>query len=763
MSAKSLQRIKHTVGAAACFSLLIGVSMFFPTSLRAADPAPDYLAAFEACPRDIVPDAGFADVPADHPDAGDIDCIAYYGITKGTSPTTYSPDRPVIREHLALFLVRLARLVGIRVPTAADTPFKDIADLPPSSREAISQIHQLEITTVGAAATFSPERIVSRAEIAVSLQRLMDLMAPVADGRRVFGYTPDDVNDNDRRLQVASPFEDLEEVPHAVHEAVTQLYELGVATELSDLVYGPDENMSRADMAGFMAAILDHSNLRPKGMLMQVSPTRGTDDFEIAMMVSLRDDDFAPTGEVAVDWFYTAHPDGGLEDDGTCDQDRILGGGDCVWDDDNDQVTDLDGNLFGYLDATPGATMSVYAWVGRRDGQAFDRDSVSFIKAQAKSEKGADSLSVQHNVPANAARIGRNGAFLVDMDRRSSVEFTIQLLDQGGTPLAREGTPIGIEVESREVRVEASDVSRGRPDPDLVRTGGKTIEETTVTTDQNGSATFDLRGPIREERLDIVTIESTCCADQIHQIAWSDGDPVLVTARPDFELYQHRDGGRIAFTVKYDLYDQYGGILRGTDARYTGRPDTDLSATFGYRLYHASVPGDDGRYAIREAPDAGGTSTVTVNRRSVTAAIGIDIPSELRDGHEFLVKVDARIFSDADNDRFLDSQEIRYVESDSTVWLVKEARNREDYLRLVGRSLTGLPGLSVKEVELYPEDGRYRTFFTLWSYDDDHQFQADGKSVGVKRFEELWEERVDTIGDLDILVYLPGFSLVVIK
>ena len=61
----------------------------------------------------------FTDVPAGHANAGDIDCIAYYGITKGTSATTYSPLMSVTREHMALFLTRLAGLVGIEV---ASTP-----------------------------------------------------------------------------------------------------------------------------------------------------------------------------------------------------------------------------------------------------------------------------------------------------------------------------------------------------------------------------------------------------------------------------------------------------------------------------------------------------------------------------------------------------------------------------------------------------------------------------------------------------------------
>ena len=753
----------RSVGLLAASSLLIGALVIFPAPLRAVDPVPDYPASFEACPEDIIPSAGFVDVSASHSNAGDIDCIAYYRITKGTTATTYSPDRPVIREHMALFLVRLARLVGINVPSVADTPFEDIANLEQKSQEAISQIYQLRITIGATATTYAPARNVSRGEMALFLQRLMDLMVPVTDGRKAFGYTPDDVNDNDGNFDVESPFQDLGEVPHTVDEAVTQLYELGVASGLSSLIYGPDTDMSRAAMAEFMAAILDHSNLRPRGVLVQVTPTEGTEDFEIVMMISVRDDSFAPTEGVAVDWFYTADPDGGLESDGTCDGDKILGNRDCVWDDDEDDVTDLDGNIFEDFDATPGAIVSIYAWVGRRDGQEFDQDTANFSKARAKSVKDADSLFVQHDVPTNAARIDGDGAFIVDLDRRSSVEFAIQLLDEDGTRLERAGVPIDIEVESREIRVEAEDVTGGRPDPDLVRIGRDTSDDTTVLTDEKGIAIFDLRGPTSDERLDTITIEADCCTKRLHQIAWSDGDSVLVAAQPDFELYQHRNGDKIEFTVEYDLLDQYGGTLRGTGSRYTGRPDTDVYATLSYQLYHARVPDGDGVYTVTETSNAGGTLSININRRSITADIEIEIPSEYRNGHEFLVKIDAQVFSDRDDDETLDSHEVRYVDSDLIVWLVKNARDEEEFDELRDRDFATPPRLSLKEVELYASGGKFRTFFTLWIYEANHKFQVKDEFVSVETFEETWEKQVDGIDDLDILIYGSGFSLIVIK
>ena len=76
----------------------------------AADEHPemDYTATFDACVG--VGSADFEDVPASHANAGDIDCIAYYAITMGTNAegTLYSPSMSVSREHMALFLTRLA-------------------------------------------------------------------------------------------------------------------------------------------------------------------------------------------------------------------------------------------------------------------------------------------------------------------------------------------------------------------------------------------------------------------------------------------------------------------------------------------------------------------------------------------------------------------------------------------------------------------------------------------------------------------------------
>ena len=134
-------RFNRSIGLLAGLSLLVSMFVAAPVISQTADPAPDYLANFDACPEDVIPESDFIDVSSRHP-VGDINCIAYYGITMGKTQTTYAPGDPVIREHMALFLVRLAKKVGIQLPAASVTPFTDISHLKEASQEAIGQLYQ---------------------------------------------------------------------------------------------------------------------------------------------------------------------------------------------------------------------------------------------------------------------------------------------------------------------------------------------------------------------------------------------------------------------------------------------------------------------------------------------------------------------------------------------------------------------------------------------------------------------------------------------
>ena len=684
MTTHFTSHFRRPIGVLAGLALLASLLVAAPGPIKAQDPEPDYLASFEACPEDVIPSADFSDVSSRHENAQDIDCIAYYGITRGTSATTYSPLDPVIREHMALFLVRLAKLVGIRVPRASSTPFTDIADLNDISQEAISQIYQLGITIGATGTTYAPTRHVSRGEMALFLQRLMDLMVPIRDRRDSHGYIPEDVDDNRDDFDIESPFRDLLDVRVTVFDAVTQLYELGIASGLdgSSLIYGPTTDMSRAAMAEFMAGILDHSNLRPRGVTVQVVPTQGLDNFEIVMMISVRDATFDPVDDQPVDWFYSDDEDGGL-DRGECDEDLIRpGGADCVWEGDDDE-TDGDGNIFeDDIEATAGATMTFYAWIGRED-EEFDEDEVTFSQAVAESIKGADSIKVSwrdRDIPPNALVI--EGAYVVDLEE-DSIEFTIQLQDDEQNDLEMEGVEIEIEVDSRDIIVNAADASDGTPEPSFAGFGSRDESDSTVFTDEDGEATFELEAPRRDERLDKVTFNPDCedCESREVQIAWSTRDRVLVTAQPEFNSYQLKSSSsRVSLQVRYQLYDQYGKELSGVTASRTGRPDTTARATLAYGFY--SVPNLLSQN-VTTLKGLGSDETISPSGGRFTKTVSEQIETDDRNHDGFFLVLKPTIFSDSDDDNndTPDTNEVKYLKDDEVavvVWFVKEATKATD-------------------------------------------------------------------------------------
>ena len=119
----------------------------------------------------------------------------------------------VTREHMALFLMRLAAKVGISVnDDPGDSGFTDTGDLSAESQMAIAQLADLEITNGTSDTTYSPADSVKRGQMALFIARLMNKMTPQADGKiglsstTQYGYTPSDVVDNDMDADIDSPF-----------------------------------------------------------------------------------------------------------------------------------------------------------------------------------------------------------------------------------------------------------------------------------------------------------------------------------------------------------------------------------------------------------------------------------------------------------------------------------------------------------------------------------------------------------------------------
>ena len=177
----------------------------------------------------------FSDVPADSWFADDVRCLAELGVTTGTSPSTFSPDDDVTRAQMALFLARLADVTGVE-PAVSTHPFKDLDHVSDEVRDAVAVIYELGVTTGTSPSTFSPDDDVTRAQMALFLARFASVGSELA-------------------VPGVYPFKDLDHVSDEVRGAVAVIYGLGVTTGTSTSTFSPDDAVTRAQMAGFVARV----------------------------------------------------------------------------------------------------------------------------------------------------------------------------------------------------------------------------------------------------------------------------------------------------------------------------------------------------------------------------------------------------------------------------------------------------------------------------------------------------------------------------
>lgn len=127
----------------------------------------------DACPSTIS-SAGFLDIgDLSSESVHAIDCLAHYGITTGTSPTTYSPGDHLTRSQMARFLIRTAGALGVELPAGDSTPFEDISGLGANGRRSVVQLYELGITTGRRPGVFDPDALVNRRQMALFLSRTL--------------------------------------------------------------------------------------------------------------------------------------------------------------------------------------------------------------------------------------------------------------------------------------------------------------------------------------------------------------------------------------------------------------------------------------------------------------------------------------------------------------------------------------------------------------------------------------------------------------
>ena len=222
--------------------LVFAVSVLFLVAAGLALAPPALAAGSDgpACPVGIVPDAGFTDIEPGNPHDTAIDCIAWYQITTGKTATTYDPNGSLLRWEMALFLNRTFE-ANLHVDEVPGNPqgFTDIGGVSLEAQKAINQLKELSITSGTSPTTYEPQGLLTRAQMALFLTRLMH-----AEGIAL----PDGSDQGFTGIGGVSP---------EAQKAINQMKQLGITSGVTPTTYDPSGTVTRAQMASFLARSLN--------------------------------------------------------------------------------------------------------------------------------------------------------------------------------------------------------------------------------------------------------------------------------------------------------------------------------------------------------------------------------------------------------------------------------------------------------------------------------------------------------------------------
>lgn len=190
-----------------------------------------------ACPADVIAEDWFTDTPGPFENA--IDCVWHWGITTGTSPTTYAPTRSVNREQMAAFVARLITASGGTLQSRPRDAFRD--DDASSFELQINQLAAAGIVNGKQPGVYGPKDVVTRGQMAAFLTRAYDYRAAQA-GLPALPGGPDAFRDDDG---------------HPMERVINKAAAAGFATGYADGTFRPGAAVRRDHMAAFLTRLLD--------------------------------------------------------------------------------------------------------------------------------------------------------------------------------------------------------------------------------------------------------------------------------------------------------------------------------------------------------------------------------------------------------------------------------------------------------------------------------------------------------------------------
>jgi uncharacterized protein YkwD len=199
-------------------------------------PLPTIRDTGSACPATVT-SAGFRDVAGGEQQRA-VNCLKAWGVTGGTTPTTYSPTNLVRRDQMASFIARAVENSGGTLPPATRHHFTDVPSNSPHA-DAINRLAEVGVIGGYADGTFGPLRTVTRAQMAKFL---------------VEGFehrTGDQLPAPSRRW-----FSDV--AGGALATNIDQMADAGWAGGRTDGTYQPSNGVRRDHMAYFVTRWLAH-------------------------------------------------------------------------------------------------------------------------------------------------------------------------------------------------------------------------------------------------------------------------------------------------------------------------------------------------------------------------------------------------------------------------------------------------------------------------------------------------------------------------
>jgi len=179
----------------------------------------------------------FSDVPSGSVLGPGIQRAARLGIMPGTDNGGFEPDLSVTRLDAAAPMVRLWQALGGTCPRATRTPFRD---LPARGgvRVDIACLHAEGIVAGTGAVTYSPDRVLNRAQMMTLMARMWRLRG------------------NECPSEPPNPFADVSD-GHYHRPDILCMYALGVTRGTGPDTFSPDQQLTRAEVAVFAARFYD--------------------------------------------------------------------------------------------------------------------------------------------------------------------------------------------------------------------------------------------------------------------------------------------------------------------------------------------------------------------------------------------------------------------------------------------------------------------------------------------------------------------------